>query len=224
MTEEKQKQEEKKVESETIGKSPGVTSGVGELAGLDKKPEKVKKEIVETPKEEDKKETKELAKEEIKKSENKKGEVKEEKKEEKVEVKKETKPKKKKTDAVVSSVNLPISTKYSVAICKFVKGKKINIAIKDLEEVLKKKKAVPMKGEIPHRKGIMSGRYPKKASENFIKLLKNLSANANVNEIDDPIVFEAVANIGARPYGRFGTMRRKRTHVKLVAKEKEENK
>jgi len=35
------------------------------------------------------------------------------------------------------------------------------------------KKAVPMKGEIPHRKGIGTGRYPVKASAFFIKLLKN---------------------------------------------------
>ena len=30
---------------------------------------------------------------------------------------------------------------------------------------------------------------------------------------------EAVANLASRPYGRFGRWRRKRTHIKLVAKE-----
>jgi ribosomal protein L22 len=130
------------------------------------------------------------------------------------------KEKRKKIDAIVNGINLPISTKYSVAICKFIRNKKIKRAIADLEQVLVYKKAIPMKGEIPHRKGkgIMSGRYPKRAVEYFIKLLKSLSANAN--EIDNPIIVEAIVNIASRPFGRFGRIRKKRTHVKIVVKEK----
>ena len=132
------------------------------------------------------------------------------------------KPVVKKTEAVVNAKSLPISTKYSMAICRFIKNKKIGNAIVDLEQVIVKKKAVPMKGEIPHKKGkgMMSGRYPKKASEHFVKLLKSLLANANANEIDTPIIVEAVANLAQRPYGRFGRTRKKRTHVKLIAREK----
>ncbi len=129
----------------------------------------------------------------------------------------QTKPKVKKTEAIVNSLNLPISTKYSKAICKFIKGKKIENAIDDLEKVIVQKKPVPMKGEIPHRKGIMSGRYPKKAAQHFITLLKSLSANANLHEIENPIIKEAIANIGSRPYGKFGRVRRKRTHIKITA-------
>lgn len=134
----------------------------------------------------------------------------------------QTKPKTKKTEAIVNGRNLQISTKYSSAICKFIKGKKIENAITDLEQVLTNKKSVPMKGEIPHRKGkgMMSGRYPKKASEHFIKLLKSLQANATANELDNPVIVEAIANSGSRPYGRFGRIRRKRTYVKIKAKEK----
>jgi ribosomal protein L22 len=152
------------------------------------------------------------------------GKDKKEEKQSDKEVKKEiekkpiqTKPKVKKTEAVVNSLNLPISTKYSKAVCKFIKGKKIENAINDLEKVIVQKKPVPMKGEIPHRKGIMSGRYPKKAAQHFITLLKSLSANANLHEIENPIIKKAIANIGSRPYGKFGRVRRKRTHVKLTA-------
>lgn len=135
-------------------------------------------------------------------------------------VKKEVK---KKDEVSVRGVNLPISTKYSMAICKFIKNKTINNAIADLEQVVVLKKAVPMKGEIPHRKGkIMSGRFPKKAGEHFIKLLKSLRANAINHEIEAPVITEAIANIGARPYGRFGSVRRKRTHVKIVARTEKE--
>jgi len=127
----------------------------------------------------------------------------------------------KKTEAVVTSSNLPLSTKKSAAICKFIKNKKIERAISDLEEVIAHKKVVPMVGEIPHRrgKGIMSGRFPKKTAEYFVKLLKNLSANSIVNKLENPVITDAVANIGSRPYGRFGTIKRKRTHIQIIAKE-----
>ena len=129
--------------------------------------------------------------------------------------------KKKKKEAIVMADNIPISTKHSAAICKFIKNKKIGNAISDLESVLKFKKAVPMTGEIPHRKGkkMMSGRFPKKASENFIKLLKSLNANSNYNGLENPFIVEAVANIGTRPFGRFGAVRKKRTHIKIVARD-----
>ena len=153
-------------------------------------------------------------------------EIKEQETEKKVEVKKEIIKKSekevpKKAEAMVNVINLPISTKYSVSICKFIKGKKIESAIADLEQVLVYKKAVPMKGEIPHRKGkIMSGRYPKKATEYFIKLLKSLLANSNTNRLDNPVIAEAVANLASRPFGRFGRIRKKRTHVSIKVKEK----
>ena len=150
-----------------------------------------------------------------------------EKKEEKLKAEKKTlQEKKKKTEAIVMAQNIPISTKHSAAICRFIKNKKIDSAISDLEAVLKFKKVVPMRGEIPHRhgKGMMSGRFPKKASENFIKLLKSLKANSNYNGLENPIIIGAVANIGERPFGRFGAVRKKRTHIKIVAKEIEEKK
>ena len=150
-----------------------------------------------------------------------------EKKEEKLKAEKKTlQEKKKKTEAIVMAQNIPISTKHSAAICRFIKNKKIDSAISDLEAVLKFKKVVPMRGEIPHRhgKGMMSGRFPKKASENFIKLLKSLKANSNYNGLENPIIIGAVANIGERPFGRFGAVRKKRTHIKLVAKDITEKK
>ena len=33
---------------------------------------------------------------------------------------------------------------------------------------------------------MMAGRFPKKASENFIRLLKSLSANASYNGLENP--------------------------------------
>ncbi|MBU3906937.1 MAG: hypothetical protein KKA64_01670 [Nanoarchaeota archaeon] len=145
--------------------------------------------------------------------------------EEKKEVKKkEEKPKK--TEASAKGMHLPISTKHSIAICKFIMGKGIGNAVNELEKIYAQKKALPMKGEIPHRrgKGMMSGRYPKKAIQHFVILLKNVSANANASGMNDPIITEAIANMASRPYGKFGKIRKKRTNVIIKVKEKKSNK
>ena len=140
------------------------------------------------------------------------------------EVKKEVKKteKQKKTEAIVRGMNLPISSKQSFAICKFIKNKEINRAINELEEILAHKRALPMKGEIPHRrgKGMMSGRYPQNSVKEFIKLLKSLNANATANEMSNPFIYEAQGNFASRPFGRFGRVRKKRSHVTILAKEK----
>lgn len=167
---------------------------------VDKK--NIPKAPVQTPKEE-------------KKVDEKKVEAKDEKKETKKPVKKI-----KKNEVSVNATSVPVSTKYAVSICKFIKGKRIRDAIDDLEKVTKLRKAVPMKGEIPHRKGkMMSGRFPVRASKEFINLLKGLIGNANNHELENPRITEAMANKAARPYGRFGRYQRKRTHVTIKAKE-----
>jgi len=126
----------------------------------------------------------------------------------------------KKTEAVVKRKDLPISTKYSMAICNMIRGKNPEQAIEMLEQVTRMKKAVKMKGEIPHRKGIGGGRYPVKAARIFIKLVKELNANSRVNGLDNPYIETAKADYASRPFKRGGRMRFKRTNVLLVAKEK----
>jgi ribosomal protein L22 len=145
----------------------------------------------------------------------------EEKKPEPEKPKEKTKPKVKKGEAVVNSYSLPISTKKAADVCRFIKGKEIEKAISELDEVARGKKAVPMKGEIPHRKGkIMSGGFPKKTAEEIIVVLKGLAGNAAVNEIEDPVIVKAAANMASRPFGRFGRVQRKRTHLMITAREK----
>ncbi|MFB6246757.1 MAG: uL22 family ribosomal protein [Candidatus Pacearchaeota archaeon] len=137
--------------------------------------------------------------------------------------KKEEKPKK--DYAIANGWDLPISPKYARDICKFIRGLPIEKAINKLEEVEKKVLAVPMKGEYGHKKHAKkfasgSGKYPQKATRELIKLLKNLSANSISNGLEKPIISEARSNVGSRPMARFGMWKRKRAHVKLIAKEK----
>jgi ribosomal protein L22 len=149
-----------------------------------------------------------------------KAEEKLQKAEEKKEAKKPEVKRVKKSEAVVRGVSLPISTKISSSICDFIRHKDIQTAINGLQEVILQKRVMPMKGEYAHHKGGVAGRFPVKASEHFIMLLKSLQANANYNEMTEPVIKEAYANYGYRPFGRFGSVRRKRTHVTIKAVEK----
>jgi len=155
-------------------------------------------------------------------------EIKEEKTET-AEIKTEAKDEKKKTEkrqivkkdkAIVNGNDLGISKKHSMAICDYIRGKQIENMIADLEKVVSLTRPIPMRGEIPHRRGnIMSGRYPVNASKVFIKLLKTLNANCSVNGLENPRITVAIANDASRPFKRGGSMRFKRTNVHLEASE-----
>ena len=128
----------------------------------------------------------------------------------------------KKEKAISKGVSVPASMKQCAYICSFIKNKHIDKAISDLEEVIKMKKIVPFKGEIPHRHGkrMMSGRYPIKASKIFIKLLKGLKGNVIVNGLDmeKTRIVLGSANWASRPM-RSNNRRGKRTNILLEAKE-----
>jgi|SRR3989338_5055362 len=136
---------------------------------------------------------------------------------------KEKKPKHEKTHpkknyAVINAKDLPISTKHSIALCNFIRNKDIEESIKKLDMVKNKRLPLPMRGEIPHKKGkgIMSARYPLNATEQFIKLLKSLMLNAIANELElEKYRIECYANVASRPYKRHGSGRFKRTHVTI---------
>lgn len=142
-------------------------------------------------------------------------------KEQKAEIKEQ--PRKKGGEAIANGLSLHMSKRHGMYICKFIKNKSIDNAMKDLEDVMLFKRAVPFKGEIPHRKGkMMSGRYPINAADIFIKILKGLRGNALSRGLDlekTKISF-ASSNWASRPSrsdGRHG----KRTHIVLKAMEME---
>ncbi len=184
------------------------------------KKEEIKKN--ETIKENDSKE--ENKENKIVQEENLKKEVKEDKKEEKIENKKDKQKKEipKKEEAVINAKSLPLSTKDCASICRFINHKSIDKSIEDLEDVLNFKRVIPMKKGFPHKKGkgVMAGKYHTKSVIQFIKMLKELKANSNVNGLENPIIIEAIANRASMPYGRFGRIRRKRTHIKIKSRDK----
>jgi large subunit ribosomal protein L22 len=155
------------------------------------------------------------ATEDIKEMEDKNMKDKKEEKKDKKKVKTPAEPNR--SEAVVNGRDLRISTKHSVAVCNFIKNKNIDDALAHLEEVSKMKRAIPMRGEIPHRKGkMMSGRYPLNAVKVFILLLKSLKANAINHELElEKVKLACMANVASRPMKRFGQGKHKRSHVQI---------
>jgi ribosomal protein L22 len=155
------------------------------------------------------------------KPEKKKAEEKEKPEEKKQAEKKTDKKiveKPKKTTAIVNGKDLRISTKYSVAICKMIRAKTIEKAIDMLNQAaLFKRPIMTNKMNVGHKpgKGIMAGKYPINTIKEFIRLLKQLQANAIANELElEKYVIFCKANQASRPYRRRG-MRFKRTNLFL---------
>lgn len=129
-------------------------------------------------------------------------------------------------EAIVNGRNLGISTKASVEICRFIRGKSTIKAKRMLENVIKKKQAVPYvryKRDIPHRKGkIATGRYPLKASMAILNLIKSVESNANDKGMSQNLDISHIsAHKGASQsrYGRKVGKSTKRTNIKIIVKE-----
>lgn len=136
-----------------------------------------------------------------------------------------------KETAKISGRNLPISTKQSVEICNFIRYKSTEKSKKLLENVIQMKSAVPFRRynkDIGHRKGKMaSGRFPIKASEFILNLVKGVEANAKNKGLNGELIIESIiANKGERNwrYGRLRRRKNKRTHIDIVVTEKKTEK
>ncbi len=82
---------------------------------------------------------------------------------------------------------LHISRKHAHEIATAIKGMKLDSAQEFLENVVALKQAVPYKRytrNIPHKKGMCTGRYPQKAAQEILKILKNAQSNATYKGLD----------------------------------------
>ncbi|MDO8556691.1 MAG: 50S ribosomal protein L22 [Nanoarchaeota archaeon] len=130
--------------------------------------------------------------------------------------------------ARVVGSNLPISTKHSVEIASFIRGREVNKALQLLESVVAMKVAVPFKRymhNVGHKPGhVGPGRYPEKASRAIILLLRSLIANAQQLGMDTNSLYvhTVMANQAARSYrgGRQRRRKAKRTNMQIFAAER----
>ncbi|MCW1300921.1 MAG: 50S ribosomal protein L22 [Candidatus Nanoarchaeia archaeon] len=90
--------------------------------------------------------------------------------------------------ASAKGLDLPISFKDSVNVCRFIRGKEVLKAIKLLDEVIEKRRAIPFfryKRDMPHRRGKLGpGRFPVKECKYIKKVIENAVANAKAKGLD----------------------------------------
>ncbi len=161
------------------------------------------------------------SKEEIKEKIDDKANEADKKSEDKIEDKKKEKPKIiKREEASAVGRNLHASLKHGMAIGHFIKRKSIDEAMHLLSEVSALRLAIPFKGEIPHRHGMMSGRYPVASIKQYMGVLKGLKGNAIAHglDLDKTRITFASISWAARP-NRRGGRKGKRANVIIKARE-----
>src|ERR687884_2208555 len=128
-----------------------------------------------------------------------------------------------------------ISHKHSREIALAIKGMSLEKSREFLERVLSKDIAVPYRrynNEVAHRSnirdGFFAGRFPKKATREFLKLLDNLESNGEYKgmDLDRLKIISAVVHKGTklerfvpRAMGRSSPKVDTLVHVELVAQE-----
>lgn len=103
---------------------------------------------------------------------------------------------------------LSISRKHAREICCAIKGMDLPDAREYLTGVVELKKAVPIrmyKRNVPHRKGMAAGRYPQKAAQEFLKILKNAESNAEYKGMEpgNMKIIHAATKKGVTVHGMF---------------------
>lgn len=129
--------------------------------------------------------------------------------------------------ARAKGMTLPISFKQSVEICDFISDRNVSDAKKILQNVIEKKVAIPFKRynwDLGHKSKIGPGRYPEKASREFIKLIELVEANAQFKGLNTSnlVIAHISANKGGKAwhYGRQSRRKIKRTNIEIIVEEK----
>ncbi len=129
--------------------------------------------------------------------------------------------------AKVVGKSLPISTKFSVEICNFIRYKTTNEAKEILKKVVEGKQAIPFKRflkDLSHKRKIGPGRYPKKSAMEIIRLLDCVEANAQFKGLNTSNlqIRHICTHLASRPWhqGRKRRRKAKRSSIEIIVAEK----
>ena len=136
--------------------------------------------------------------------------------------------------AKAMGTDINISPKHAIVICDKLAGMKLNDAISMLEAVIALEKSIPFKRfnkGIGHRAGseeFKIGKYPKKSAYEFLKILRNLTANAEFKGLDTENlkIIHAAAHKGRSmkkiaPKGRWKRWVTQFVNIQIIAEEVE---
>ncbi|MEK6959357.1 MAG: 50S ribosomal protein L22 [archaeon] len=136
--------------------------------------------------------------------------------------------------ALITDAN--ISIKYATEIANQIKSRPVNQVIDWLIRIERHEEYLPLKRyhkKVAHRKGdsregVKSGRYPEKAVQAFINLLKLAKNNADFKGLDSEklVIIHAFVSMGTARYGYqskgkiAGKARRHNsTHIEVIVQE-----
>ncbi|WP_019177526.1 50S ribosomal protein L22 [Methanomassiliicoccus luminyensis] len=126
---------------------------------------------------------------------------------------------------------MPISPKDSREVCRMLRGRKVSMAIKMLEEVIDAKRPVPFaryNTGVAHKPGVGPGRYPKKSAEAILKVIESAKHNAEYKGLDSENMKVKVitANLGRvipgympRAYGRSTQWNQQTVNIEVILEE-----
>jgi len=126
---------------------------------------------------------------------------------------------------------IPVSPKFSREICRMIKGKQVNIALKMLEEVTELTRPVPIRRYnmgVAHKKGVGPGRFPVKAAKAISKVIESAKQNAEYKGLDaDNMRVKLVAtHLGRtipghmpRAYGRSTPWNQQTVNIEVILEE-----
>lgn len=129
---------------------------------------------------------------------------------------------------------LHISPKHAYEICRALRGMKVGDAERYLEAVLEGRVPIPFrrhKKKVAHRRGLngwYAGRYPVKASEAILRLIKEAKANAEYKGLDPDMMRiwhiatkkgRVIAGVMPRAFGRATPKNTETVTVEVILKE-----
>ena len=130
---------------------------------------------------------------------------------------------------------LKISPKYSVEVCRELKGKKVKEAIEYLEKVIALKQPVPLKRynkKVPHKGNLVkacAGRYPVKVAKHILKVIRSAISNARYKGLDEEKLFikhicatrgRIIKGYIPRAFGRATPFNEQTTNIQVVLEER----
>jgi len=137
------------------------------------------------------------------------------------------------TSAKAIGKDLPVSPKMSREICGMIRGKKTDVAVKMLEEVIDLKRPVPLKRfnkRVSHKPGVGPGRYPQKAARAILSVVKSAASNAEYKGLsaDEMIITVISTSLGQtipghmpRAHGRATQWDQQTVNIEVIIEEAE---
>lgn len=134
--------------------------------------------------------------------------------------------------AIASGRDLRVSYKDTVEVLNAIRGKTLEEAEKVLNDVINTKKPLPYRRfnkKVGHKRAISSGRFPVKAANVVLKVLKNAEANAEYKGLDTARlwVVHAAAHKGSkikgympRAFGRATPWFEQLVHIEIGLEER----